>query len=207
MSYSSYWNFDGLQETGFLHLDNHLEWKNSAEVHTGVNFITEGLLEPFEIYDGIFIPAGTYHNSELSLAYYSNQGAWLSFSLSTAIGGFYSGDRVRISPSMRMRLGEKFNTELSWVQNDVDLPEGDFVTNVGRLRLSYSFTTQIALEALFQYNNVDDFWSTNLRFSWLRAANTGLYIVYNDIKGFDRYSGDVPNRSLIIKYTHLFDLF
>ncbi len=207
MSYSSYWNFDGFQETGFLHLDNHLEWKNSAEVHTGVNFITEGLLEPFEIYDGIFIPAGTYDNSELSLAYYSNQGAWLSFSLSTAIGGFYSGDRVRISPSMRMRLGEKFNTELSWVQNDVDLPEGDFVTKVGRLRLSYSFTTRIALEALFQYNNVDDFWSTNLRFSWLRAANTGLFIVYNDIQGFDRYTGNVPNRSLIVKYTHLFDLF
>jgi hypothetical protein len=207
MSYSSYWNFDGFQETGFLHLDNHLEWKNSAEVHTGVNFITEGLLEPFEIYDGIFIPAGTYDNSELSLAYYSNQGAWLSFSLSTAIGGFYSGDRVRISPSMRMRLGEKFNTELSWVQNDVDLPEGDFVTKVGRLRLSYSFTTRITLEALFQYNNVDDFWSTNLRFSWLRAANTGLFIVYNDIQGFDRYTGNVPNRSLIVKYTHLFDLF
>jgi len=207
MSYSSYWNFDGFQETGFLHLDNHLEWKNSAEVHTGINFITEGLLEPFEIYDGIFIPPGTYDNSELSLAYYSNQGAWLSFSLSTAIGGFYSGDRVRISPSMRMRLGEKFNTELSWVQNDVDLPEGDFVTNIGRLRLSYSFTTQIALEALFQYNNVDDFWSTNLRFSWLRAANTGLFIVYNDIQGFDRYTGNVPNRSLIVKYTHLFDLF
>ena len=207
MSYSSYWNFDGFQETGFLHLDNHLEWKNSAEVHTGVNFITEGLLEPFEIYDGIFIPAGTYDNSELSLAYSSNQGAWLSFSLSTAIGGFYSGDRVRISPSMRMRLGEKFNTELSWVQNDVDLPEGDFVTKVGRLRLSYSFTTRITLEALFQYNNVDDFWSTNLRFSWLRAANTGLFIVYNDIQGFDRFTGNVPNRSLIVKYTHLFDLF
>ena len=108
---------------------------------------------------------------------------------------------------MRLRLGEKFNTELSYVQNDVDLPEGDFITRVGRLRLAYSFTTRLTLEALFQYNNVDDFWSSNLRFSWLRAANTGLYIVYNDINGFDRYTGEVPNRSLIVKYTHLFDLF
>ena len=207
MSYTSYWNFDGFQESGFMHLDNHLEWKNSAEVHTGINFTTEGLIEPFEIYEGIVIPVGTYDNSELSLGFYSNQGAWISFSLSTIVGGFYSGDRVSVSPSMRMRLGEKFNTELSWVQNDVDLPEGDFVTKVGRLRLSYSFTTQTTLEALFQYNSVDDFWSSNLRFSWLRSASTGLYVVYNDIQGSDRYTGNKPNRSLIVKYSHLFDLF
>ena len=76
-----------------------------------------------------------------------------------------------------------------------------------RLRLSYSFTPRVALEALFQYNNVDDFFSTNLRFSWLRSANTGLYVVYNDIEGFDRYAGAEPNRSLVVKYTYLFDLF
>ena len=206
MSYSSYWNFDGFQETGFLHIDNHLEWKNSAELHTGVNVTTEGLLEPFEIYDGVIIPPGTYHNSELALAFHSNRGAWISFNLSTNIGGFYSGDRVALRPSMRLRLGERFNTELSYVQNDVKLPEGDFITRIGQLRLSYSFTPSVSLEALVQYNNVDDFWSTNLRFSWLQAANTGLFIVYDDIQGFDRYSGAVPNRSLTIKYSYLFDL-
>jgi len=207
MSYSSYWNFDGFQENGFLHLDNHLEWKNSAELHTGINFTTEGLLEPYEISEGIFVPPGTYDNSELSLSVQSNEGAWISFHFSTVIGGFYSGDRVALMPYMRLRLGEQFNTELSWVQNDVELPEGDFVTRVGSLRLSYSFTPRISLEALFQYNNVDDFWSTNVRFSWLQAASTGLYIVYNDIRGFDSYTGAVPNRSLIVKYTHMFDLF
>jgi hypothetical protein len=114
---------------------------------------------------------------------------------------------VAFTPSMRMRLGEHFTTQLSWSQNNVDLPQGDFTTQVGRLRLSYSFTPQIALEALLQYNNVDDFFSTNLRFSWLRKANTGLYVVLNDINGYDRYTGEQPNRSVIVKYTHMFDLF
>ena len=107
---------------------------------------------------------------------------------------------------MRMRLGEKFVAEFNWAQNDVDLPEGDFVTRLGRLRLSYSFTPKMALEALLQYNSVDDFFSANLRFSWLRKANTGLYVVLNDMQGFDRYTGAEPNRSLIVKYTHMFDL-
>ena len=110
--------------------------------------------------------------------------------MSATIGGFYSGDRIAISPSLRIRVGEKFVSEVGLVQNDVDLPEGDFVTRIGRLRLAYSFTPKVGLEALFQYSNVDDFLSSNIRFSWLRKANTGLYLVYNDIEGYDGYSGD-----------------
>ena len=206
-SYRGYWDLDGFQQTGFLHIDNHLQWKNSAEFHTAINFTTEGLLSPYEISEGIFVPAGTYRNSEVHLYAQSNQGAWISFAASLTVGGFYSGDRVGFSPSMRLRLGEHFTTQLDWVQNDVNLPQGDFVTKLGRLRLSYSFTQKIALEALLQYNNVDDFFSTNLRFSWLRAANTGLYVVFNDIRGYDRFTGEQPNRSVIVKYTHMFDLF
>ena len=35
--YRGYWNFEGFQESGFLHLDNHWEWKNGHEIHTGIN--------------------------------------------------------------------------------------------------------------------------------------------------------------------------
>jgi len=206
-SYRGYWNLDGFQQTGFLHIDNHLVWKNGYEFHTAINFSTEGLLAPYEISEGIFVPPGTYRNSEVSLYGQTNEGAWISFGASFTAGGFYSGDRVAFSPFMYMRVGEHFTTQLSWSQNNVDLPQGDFTTQVGRLRLSYSFTPKIALEALLQYNNVDDFFSTNLRFSWLRQANTGLYVVFNDIKGYDRYTGEQPSRSLIVKYTHMFDLF
>lgn len=42
----------------------------------------------------------------------------------------------------------------------------------------------------------------NLRFSILEQANTGLFVVYNDI-----YTDKEPNnRSFTIKYTHMFDL-
>jgi hypothetical protein len=206
-SYNGYWDQDGFQQTGFLHIDNHLEWRSGWELHTGINFVTEGLREPYEISEGVVVPVGTYRNSEISLAGISPEAAWISFTVHLTFGGFYSGDRVALGPSLRMRLGERFVTELGYSQNDVDLPQGDFVTRVGRLRLSYSFTPRVALEALFQYNNVDDFFSTNLRFSWLRSANTGLYVVYNDIEGFDRYAGAEPDRSLVVKYTYLFDLF
>jgi hypothetical protein len=59
---------------------------------------------------------------------------------------------------------------------------------------------------LFQYNDVSDVWTTNLRYSWLRSANTGLFIVYNEANGFGGFDGVQPNRSVLIKYSHLFDV-
>jgi len=88
----------------------------------------------------------------------------------------------------------------------VDLPQGQFVANIGRARLSYSFTTRMFAQALVQYNDRTDAWSANLRFGLLSAANTGLFVVYNDSRGLD---GSVPRgagRSLAIKYSYLMDL-
>ena len=90
----------------------------------------------------------------------------------------------------------------------VQLPEGDFITNLARLRVSFSFTTRSFLQALVQCNDRADLWSMNLRFGWLQAANTGLFIVYNDT----RYLYDLTpqpertDRSLVIKFSRTFDL-
>jgi hypothetical protein len=205
-SYSVFHNFDGFKESAFLHVDSHFEFTNSAEIHTAVNFKQDGLLVPFEIYDGIFVPAGTYHNNEFALVLQSNAGLPISYGANITAGGFFNGDRLAISPYLDWRIGDKFTSSLEWSRNDVDLDTGSFVTNLGRLRISWSFTPKLTLQALLQYNDVDESWSSNLRFSWLRSANTGLFIVFNDLQGFGDYSGNQPNRSLLVKYSYLFDV-
>jgi hypothetical protein len=206
-SYRAYHDLDGFKESATLHLDNHWEFKSGAEIHTGINFTHEGLLEPFEIDDGSWVPAGSYANSELQLYGYTDQGAPFSAELWIVAGGFFNGDRVQLEPGMRWRHGERFTSSWSWVRNDVKLPTGNFTTDLGRVRLSYTLSDRSTLQALFQYNSVDENWSANLRYSWLRTANTGLFIVYNDTQGFGGYTGAQPNRSLLIKYSHLFDVF
>ena len=204
-SYRGYWNFQGFQETGYLHVDNHWEWKSGASVHTGVNFTREGVEEPFEIYPNIFVPPGTYDHQEAQLVAFSNEGAWISGRLETRIGGFFGGDRIATEPSVRMRLGDRFNTQIGWSRNNISLPGGDFTTDLSRVRISYSFTPRIFAQSLIQYNNVDEIWSVNLRFAWLQAANTGLFVVYNDTRGFE-FSDFRGERSLIIKFSKMFDL-
>jgi len=77
---------------------------------------------------------------------------------------------------------------------------------LSRLRLSYSFTLKILLQALVQYNDDNEVFGTNLRFSWLRTANTGFNLVYNEI--VERADGSPPTgRELIVKYSYMFDVF
>jgi hypothetical protein len=207
-SYNGYWDFDGFQETGFLHLDTHWEWRSSYELHTGINFTREGVKEAFEIYPDIWVSPGTYDNVEAQIVFYTNRGAPVSFDMRTMLGGFFGGDRLSLTPNLRFRIGETFNAEFAWNYNDIDLPEGAFRANLGQLRLSYSFSTLINLQALIQYNDRDDIWGANLRFAWLRTANSGLYVVYNENQDLHRseLGWTRKDRSLIVKYTYLFDL-
>jgi hypothetical protein len=209
VSYTGYWKPDGFYESGRLHVDNHWEWRSGWELHTGINFTHEGVLEPFEIYPGVMVPRGNYDHSEAQLVGRTNQGAPLSLELRVIAGGFFGGHRVSSNAELRGRIGDSFNAYIDYERNDVSLPTRDFVTNLLVMRLSYSFTTRLYIQALLQYNDVIDNWSTNLRFGWLQDANSGLYVVYNENRDpRPRTEGGIGirGRSLILKYSHTFDL-
>jgi hypothetical protein len=207
-SYTGFWKFDGFQETGVLHLDSHWEFRTGSEVHTGANITRQGVIEPFEIVDGVFIPPDTYDHAEAVLAYFSDASQPLSFRIRATVGGQFGGDRTLISSGVNYRIGETFRSELSFNYNDFDLPvpNGQFTANLARLRLSYSFTPKMQLEALVQYNETSDEIGSNIRFSWLQSANSGLYLVYNEVD--ERAAGAPPTgREFILKYSHIFDVF
>jgi hypothetical protein len=209
VSYRSFWGHDGFHETNYVHLDNHWQFRNSYEVHTGMNLTLEGVRTPFEIYPGIFVPGGTYEHAEAQLVMMTNQGAPISLNMQAFIGGFFGGDRVTLNPTLRMRAGETLSTEIAYQRNDVDLPWGDFTTNLLRTRVSYSFNPRTFVQGLVQYNDRADLWSMNLRFGWLQAANTGLFVVYTDTRGLYDLFPNRPervDRSFIVKYSALFDI-
>ena len=206
ISYRGFWDFAGFQETGYLHLDNHWEWKSGHEIHTGLNFTREGVREGFEIFPGVVVPPGTYDHSEVQLVAFTNRGAPWSVSLRLTAGGFFGGDRLAAAPSLSFRFGERLNGEVVWNYNDIDLPGGSFETNLARLRLSYSFTTKIFIDTLVQYNDRRDQWSSNVRFGWRGESSAGFYVVLNEIQELGRDAGE-PQRRLILKYSRLFDLF
>ena len=196
----------GQVESDWIHLDNTMEWRNGFWASAALNLTTEGVFEPFEIYPDVIVPADRYGHAEAQLRFRTDQGAPLSLEFFSVFGGFFGGRRSTVSPRLSLRLGERFNTQVSWDRNDLNLPGGAFVVNLARFRLNYSFTTRVFIQALVQYNDRERLWSSNVRFAVLSDANTGFFIVYDDIAGFDRFSHPGAGRSLTVKYSHLFDL-
>jgi hypothetical protein len=207
ISYTGHWKSDGFHESGFLHIDNHWEFRSGTELHTGMNFTKDGVIDAFEIVDGVTVQPGTYDHAESQIVYFTNRSKPFSFRLRSTVGGKFGGDRVSLQPSIMYRIGEAFRSELELNYNEFDLPvpNGDFTANLARLRLSYSFTPSVQLQALVQYNDNADTIGTNIRFSWLLNANSGLYLVYNEVD--EHFAGAPPTgRELILKFSYIFDL-
>ena len=212
-SYSGYWGPDGAQQSGFGHFDTHWEWRNGYQLHTGMNTTREGVSTPFEIFPGVLVPPGRYDHREAQIVFNTNEGARLSGRIRLTAGGFFGGERLALAPGVRLRLGDTFSSDFSVARNEIDLPWGRFHTTLGRTRLSYSFTPRLFVQALVQYNDRADLWSSNLRLGWLQRSNTGLFIVYNDSHPLDGYlaadaRGGRPgtDRSLVVKFSRMFDL-
>lgn len=202
-SYRSYWNYDNFQETSYLHVDHHWVWLNGLEIHTGINFTTEGVVEPFEPSEGVVVPAATYNHREAQLVFITNPSKPFYVNLRSVMGGSFGGRRYLNTGILGLRLGDRFNSEFNMAFNDVHLPSGDFLAKIFGHRISYSFTPRINLQSYIQYNSEADLWLLNIRFSLLEKANTGLFLVYNDVYE----AGNVRNRGLTLKYTHVFDVF
>ena len=208
VNYTGFWNFQGFQETGVLHIDSNWEHKNGNDVDIGANLYREGVTKAFEIFPGVIVPPGIYDHREAQLELHTNEGAPVSVDATVRPGGFYDGHRLTTTLRVKLRTGEAFTTDLDFSRNDVHLPGGSFVTNLVRGRGSYSFTPRIFVQSLIQYNDRADIWSMNLRFGWLQDANTGLFVVWNDTREIGEYAFLTPTtgRSLIIKFSRMFDV-
>ncbi|HSM05232.1 MAG TPA: DUF5916 domain-containing protein [Longimicrobiales bacterium] len=211
VSWNQYWDLDGFSESYLVHVDNHFAFENGAFFQLpGLNFTGEGLKEPFEIREGIVIPAGSYDNVEWSFRANTDESAPLSISGGWTWGGFYNGTQFTPNATVTYRFRDRFTAAVRMSYFDVSLDQGDFTTSVIGFDGSWSFTPRIYLSANVQYNDDTRDVGTNLRFGWLDTAGTGLFVVYN--QGWHRGPFDrtgIPSgprqRQLIVKYTKLFD--
>lgn len=205
-TFNRFWNFDGIQQSSFLHIDNDLEFTDSTLIKTAWNVTREGVAAAFEIAEGIMVAPGVYDHNEAQLAYESNRGAPVSLGVRTRIGGFFGGSRTSIGPTVNIRTGDTFNASVQWSRNDVRLPAGHFIANLTSAQIAYNFSPRRFVQTLVQYNDAANLWSVNLRVGLLGQANTGLFIVYNDTRGLYDTIPTVAGRSVTLKFSRLFQV-
>ena len=68
--------------------------------------------------------------------------------------------------------------------------------------MTYSFATNMFLNALIQYNSRLDQVSSNIRFNLIHKPMSDFFLVYNERRGSN---GEIVDRALIAKLTYLFN--
>ena len=204
ISHYSFRDFDNRLVSSFLHVDNHWVWPSGFEIHTGINFRTEGVFTPFQL-TGVTIPEGEYKHQEFQFVLQTNPNKAINFYNRSVLGGYYGGSRIQLGNRMNIRMGDKFVTALNVNYNHLELENGTIDAFVSGARLTYSFTPQMFVQSLFQYNNITNSTSVNARFGWLQTANAGLFVVLNLVRDTD-WDDPLNNQIFSVKYSYQFDV-
>jgi hypothetical protein len=175
-----------------------LEFNDGAIARVRMNRIAERLEAPFTVAPGLRIDPGQYADTTWVASFNSNVSSVVSGDLSIEGGDFWTGQQTIAGGSVRVRLNEHVAASASLSRSMIDLPQGSFDANLARLRLDWSFTPRMFLNAFVQYNGQSDSWLTNVRFNLIHRPLSDIYVVWNEA----RLPGDT-RRALMLKYTHL----
>ncbi|MCM2256738.1 MAG: carbohydrate binding family 9 domain-containing protein [Vicinamibacteria bacterium] len=145
----------------------------------------EQLDEPFEIFDGIVVPAGehrwTRYEVEIETA---SRRRWVA-EVEYGWGGFYDGGTLReVQASLTLKPSTHVSLAVAGEFADASLPAGDFSTRILSGRLDYNASPNVSLSTLVQYDNESHLLGVQSRFRWTLRPGNDLHLVFN--RGWER---------------------
>ncbi len=158
---------------------------------------TEGLIEDFEINDGIVIPAGVYKSDRRGFFFETGTQRPWAFEFEVVDGDFFGGTNLFISPEVEWRPSKHLNTSLEWRRNRIKLPEGNFDSELYSARVNVAFNSRWAWLNLVQGDNLSDTVSINSRLRYEPRADREYFLVFNQTR--DRDSNDVLDTAISFK--------
>lgn len=165
--------------------------------------------EGYEVFEGIFIPAGEYKQTRYRIQIETASKRPWSFDIMYWWGGFYGGKNSNPQLGFNFRSGKHIVMGIRFEQNRVRLPQGSFTTNIFSLRFDYSFNPRLTFYNFIQYDNESNNIGINSRLRWTIKPGNDIYCVINhswidyegEMKRFINYSNDIRFK---IVYTHRF---
>jgi len=141
--------------------------------------IEEVLYEDFEIHPGVVIGPGQYEFDRVQLWLESAAARKVAVNLDVDAGDFYGGELLKIDGGIDWRPSPHLYLRAAYEYNDVNLPEGEFVTRLYLLRADVAFNSKWSWLNLLQYDNVSSSAGINSRLRYNPQAGQDLYLVVN----------------------------
>ena len=172
------------------------------------SFVEERLTESFEISDGIVIPAGTYSFDHSCGTIYTGEQRVVATETTVCKGGFYDGDIFVVATRTTWRPSPHWRIAVGGEYNDVDLPQGDFITRLLMLNVDIAFNVAWSWENFFQYDNDSETIGVNSILRWIpRAGREAVLAINSQLEDFDRdrsFHSYTSDMTLKLSYTFRF---
>ncbi|MCA9294653.1 MAG: carbohydrate binding family 9 domain-containing protein [Phycisphaerales bacterium] len=163
------------------------------------HILEERLPEDFEIADGVVIPKGIYTWNRYSVEVGSGNGRPFDLLFGAEVGDFYDGHRFDRWVRAAWRPSKHFNTSVAYNQSNVDLPGGEFQTEIASMRLDAAFTPDLSWANFIQYDNFSSTVGINSRLRWTLQPGQDIFVVLNQSFDAERRSVALVGTDLTLK--------
>jgi hypothetical protein len=204
-----YTDLDGATIAGRYHNGYSVFFANGAFAELSFNPRAEVLTDPLELHPNAApVPVGRHSWPEYQIRVTSDESRAVSGSITAITGGLWNGSQRTVNASVTAKPSYKLRASLSLQRTAADLegPGSTFTREIWTGRANYSFTTNMFVDALVQYDADRDRLNLNVRFNLLHHPLSNLYIVWNEQRftPVDPVLGaPTPGRSLVVKVTQM----
>jgi hypothetical protein len=164
----------------------------------------ERLIEPFEVAQGVVIPAGRYHWMRYRVEVGTAQKRRLYSQVTWWFGDFYNGKLDQIVWTGAWNPTPLVTVEFSGEHNMGRLATGDFTQTLVGTRLRVNISPDLSVASYTQYDTDSDSIGVNTRMRWTFTPAADLFVVYNhNVRSLlDRWQLD--SNQLVVKLQYAF---
>jgi len=179
--------------------------KSGAYVELSHNAQMQALMQPLQFPTAtVALAPGDYSWTEWRLLTQSDASRTISGTATINWGGLWNGTQRSLSATATVQPSAQWRMTvgLQRTSGKLLLPGQSFVSSIVTMRTNYSFTTNMFLDTLVQYNRDRRQVNTNIRFNFIHRPLSDLYVVYNE----QRFTtdGTPPGRGVIVKFSQMF---
>jgi hypothetical protein len=141
----------------------------------------ENVLRPFRLFDRLLVPAGVYEFNRARVEVSTGTQRPFSFKISVQDGDFFGGTRLEKLVELQWRQSAHLFLGLSFLENEVELPSGNFTSHLASLRADVAFNVRWSWSTLLQYdNNVEEF-RFNSRLRYEPEAGQEMLLIFDHL--------------------------
>lgn len=153
--------------------------ESGDRLELGLTPLGERLTEPFEIVDGVSVPAGSYDALRWRVEVETAAKRRLAVEAEWSFGGFYSGTLQQLELAATW-TPSPLVTFLASVEHAAGrLDEGDFDLTLVAAKLRLNLSPDLQFNTFVQYDTEDRSLGSNTRLRWTVHPRGDLFVIYN----------------------------